>query len=157
MAEDFENLIRVHLGRIRRIASRYGAGGSAPDLAQEILIRLWQSYPRFRGEAKVETWIYRVALNTAMTHVKSTMRHRRLQTAILVRSIPADASPVVTEDEDIVAKFSSSLGDIDASVFMMYLDGLSTEAMGEVLGISANAINVRISRMKQKFVATYVE
>jgi RNA polymerase sigma-70 factor (ECF subfamily) len=157
MAEDFEDLIHVHLGRIRHIARRYAASGSAEDLAQEILIRLWKSYPRFRGEAKVETWIYRVALNTAMTYLKGTIRNRRLHTAIVAKSIPTDASPVGAETDDLVVKFSSSLGDIDASVLMMYLDGLSADAISEVLGISANAINVRINRMKQKFIETYVE
>jgi RNA polymerase sigma-70 factor (ECF subfamily) len=92
-----------------------------------------------------------------MTYLKGTIRNRRLHTAIVAKSIRTDASPVGAETDDLVVKFSSSLGDIDASVLMMYLDGLSADAISEVLGISANAINVRINRMKQKFIETYVE
>ena len=58
---------------------------------------------------------------------------------------------------DILASFLAELGDIDASILMMYLDGLTAEEMSGVLGISANAIGVRINRLKQKFSDTYVE
>ena len=58
---------------------------------------------------------------------------------------------------DILESFLAALGDIDASILMMYLDGLGAEEMSGVLGISANAISVRINRLKQKFSATYVD
>lgn len=76
MPSEFDELMRQHASRIRRIAVRYASQGSVDDLVQEISVRLWRSYPSFRAEAKIETWIYRVALNAAMTHVKASIRQR---------------------------------------------------------------------------------
>jgi RNA polymerase sigma-70 factor (ECF subfamily) len=157
MLPDFEELVRQHGPRIRRIARRYAASGAIDDLVQDILVRLWRSYPSFRSDAKIETWIYRVALNAAMTHVKHSMRAREVQTAITIQPQPIPTAHAVTSMADVLASFMATLGDVDASVLMMYLDGLSPEEMSGVLGISANAISVRINRLKQKFSDTYVD
>ena len=158
MPPDFEQLIRQHGPRIRRIARRYAAPDAVEDLVQDILVRLWRSYPRFRGESKAETWIYRVALNASMTHVKDSIRERAQQTALaagLARSVAAP--PAGTSMADILESFLAQISDIDASILMMYLDGLTADEMSSVLGIAANAISVRITRLKQKFSDTYVD
>jgi len=154
----FERLIREHFGRIRRIARRFAASGAVDDLVQDILTRLWRSYPGFRGDAKVESWIYRVSLNAAMTHVSETIKARTLQGAISARA-PAEleGSPAGASTAQILSDFLSRLGEIDASILMMYMDGLTADEMSGVLGITANAINVRINRLKQKFSDAYVD
>jgi RNA polymerase sigma-70 factor, ECF subfamily len=83
---DFEQLVHEHGSRIRRIARRFAANGAVDDLVQDILTRLWRSYADFRGDARVETWIYRVALNAAMTHQREVVKTRLLKTAISTRS-----------------------------------------------------------------------
>jgi RNA polymerase sigma-70 factor (ECF subfamily) len=157
MPPDFEQLVRQHGPRIRRIARRYAAGDAADDLVQDILVRLWRSFPSFRSEAKVETWIYRVALNASMTHVKDSMRERAKEAAIAACAPPLATAPAVTSVADVLESFLARLGDIDATILMMYLDGLTAEEMSEVLGIAANAISVRISRLKQKFSDSYID
>ena len=157
MPPDFEQLVRQHGARIRRIASRYAASGAVDDLVQDILMRLWRSYPSFRSESKVETWIYRVALNASMTYVKGSIREREMQSAIAAQSPSPGAAQAATSMADILASFLARLGDIDASILMMYLDGLTAEEMSGTLGIGANAINVRINRLKQMFSDTYVD
>jgi len=157
MLPDFAELVRQHGARIRHIARRYAAAGQVEDLLQEIWVRLWRSYPGFRGDAKIETWIYRVALNTAMTHVKDSIRERETQAAIGARSVSELTIQGASSMGDILASFLAALGDIDASVLMMYLDGLTAEEMSGVLGISANAVNVRINRLKQKFSEMHID
>jgi len=153
----FEQLVQEHEGRIRQIARRFAAPGAVDDLVQDILMRLWRSLPGFRGEARIETWIYRVALNAAMTSLKESIRDRELLAALTASSeIPQNEAPGANP-ADVLSSFMNGLGDIDASVLMMYLDGLAADDMSAVLGISANAINVRINRLKQKFSDTYVE
>jgi RNA polymerase sigma-70 factor, ECF subfamily len=155
---DFEKLIREHFGRIRRIARRFAASGAADDLVQDILTRLWRSYPAFRGDAKVESWIYRVSLNAAMTHVSETIKARTLQGAISARATAEpEGSPAGASTSQILSDFLSRLGEVDASILMMYMDGLTAEEMSGVLGITANAISVRINRLKQKFSDAYVD
>lgn len=158
MPPDFEQLIRQHGARIRRIARRYAAPDVVEDLVQDILVRLWRSYPRFRGESKAETWIYRVALNASMTHVRDSIRERAQQSALAAGIPPAAAAPPAgTSMADILESFLAQISDIDASILMMYLDGLTADEMSGVLGIAANAISVRITRLKQKFSDTYVD
>jgi RNA polymerase sigma-70 factor, ECF subfamily len=158
MTADFEQLIRQHGARIRRIASRYADSSSVDDLVQDILVRLWRSYPNFRSDAKIETWIYRVALNASMTYIKHTIRERKGQAAFAEQSSDCSTAPTAASGmADVLANFLTQLGDIDASILMMYLDGLNADEMSGVLGISGNAIGVRINRLKQKFTALYVD
>ena len=153
----FERLVRDHSGRIRRIARRFAADGAVEDLVQEILTRLWRSFAGFRGEAKVESWIYRIALNAAMTHVAERVKTRNLQSAMNAASAAMQGAPAGASAADILSDFLNRLGDVDASILMMYMDGLTAEEMSGVLGITCNAINVRLNRMKQKFTEAYVE
>src|SRR6185312_14669522 len=83
---DFEDLVREHSGRIRQIARRFAANGAVDDLVQDILTRLWRSYEGFRGDSKVESWIYRVALNAAMTHLSEAVKARNLHAAMSAQS-----------------------------------------------------------------------
>jgi RNA polymerase sigma-70 factor, ECF subfamily len=157
MPTDFEQLVHQHGARIRRIALRYAASGTVDDLVQDILVRLWRSYPSFRSDAKIETWIYRVALNASMTYLKDSIRERAKRAALAAQPPPPAAAQADLNMGDILASFLGQLGDIDASILMMYLDGLTADEMDGVLGIGSNAISVRINRLKQKFSATYVD
>ena len=154
---DFEHLVREHGGRIRQIARRFAANGAVDDLVQDILMRLWRGYASFRGDSKVESWIYRVAFNAAMTHLSEATKARTLQAAISAQPSATVDTAAGASPSDILSDFQSRLGDIDASILMMYLDGLTAEEISAVLGITGNAINVRINRMKQKFNDAYVE
>ena len=157
MHNQFEQLVREHYGRIRQIARRYAPAGAVDDLVQDILVRLWRSLPSFRGEARVETWIYRVALNAAMTSVKASIRERDLRASLSEKVATERIAVPDSSEADVLNGFMAGLGEVDASILMMYLDGLSPAEIGSVLGISSNATSVRINRLKQKFSDTYVE
>lgn len=92
-----------------------------------------------------------------MTHVKTSIREREGQAVLAAHSPSRGAVQAGSGMADVLESFLGMLGDIDAAVLMMYLDGLTPEEMGRVLGISDNAINVRINRLKQKFTAAYVD
>ena len=154
---DFEDLVREHSGRIRQIARRFAANGAVDDLVQDILTRLWRSYGSFRGDSKVESWIYRIALNAAMTHLSETTKARTLHTAMSAQPVATVETPAGASPADILCDFLSRLGEVDASILMMYMDGFTADEISGVLGITDNAINERINRMKQKFNAVYVE
>ena len=154
---DFEDLVREHSGRIRQIARRFAANGAVDDLVQDILTRLWRSYRGFRGDSKVESWIYRVALNAAMTHLSEAVKARTLHAAMSAQSAATVETPGGAGPAEILSDFMTRLGDVDASILMMYMDGLTADEISAVLGITGNAINVRINRMKQKFNDAYVE
>jgi RNA polymerase sigma-70 factor (ECF subfamily) len=154
----FEQLVREHGGRIRSIARRFAANGAVDDLEQDILMRLWRSYPGFRGDSKIESWVYRVALNAAMTHVSQTVKARAARAAISAQSaLSPEGGAGTTSTAQILSDFLGRLGEIDASILMMYMDGLTSGEMSGVLGITENAINVRISRIKLRFSEAYID
>ncbi len=156
MPPEFEQLIKDQCGRIRAIAKRYADEGNEEDLYQEILEQLWRSFGNFRGKSKPETWIYRVGFNTAITRLRKVIKQREGEQKLKSLMQP-NLSAGGRCQAEILEDFMASLNDIDASVLMMYLDGLSGQEIAEVLGIQLNAIQVRISRLKKAFTDRYME
>ncbi|TQV88322.1 RNA polymerase sigma factor [Aliikangiella coralliicola] len=156
MTIDFESLITNNSSKIRNIARSYTNFHDYEDLMQEILTQLWRSHSRFRGDSKVETWLYRIAINTAVSYQRTEIKQRKVkEKSIAMKSVDA-ASQGLSHDE-ILHAFISTLNEIDRAVLMMYLDGLTASEMESVLGIKANAIKVRISRLKVKFREQFVD
>ena len=150
MQPEFERLILQHSGRIKAIARRYADAGTEDDLYQEILEQLWRSFGHFRQQSKPETWIFRVGFNTAMTSLRKVIKQRK-GVEKLQHLKPAFSVGEERCQADILEDFMTSLNDVDASILMMYLDGLNTKDMASVLGIRTNTIGVRISRIKAAF------
>ena len=156
MSAEFLQLINDHGGRILGIARRYAERDNVDDLYQEILVQLWRSFGSYRGEAKLETWVYRIGFNTAMTSLRklTKIREGKEQMNRLAKSEKDLGGRCQAE---ILSEFLDSLDDVDTSIMMMYLDGLTGAEMSTVLGIKLNAIQVRINRLKQTFINRYVE
>lgn len=150
------DLLRTHGPALRRIARSYAeADGEEDDLHQEILMQLWRSLPSYRGDAAPGTWAYRVALNTALAWRRSANRRaaRQPTPAELTTTTPAAGR----SEAAILDEFVRSLGDVDRTVLVLYMEGLGNADIAEVVGISAGAVAVRVHRMKQKFETTYVQ
>lgn len=152
----FESWVREHGGVILRMARAYTTSDEdREDLAQEILLQLWCSMPRFEGRAKESTWIYRVALNTALAWRRTDARRRQRFTPLLeVEDIPADEAErrARLENEEALARLYGAiraLPKVDAALVMLQLDGLSYREMAEVLGISESNVGVKLTRARK--------
>lgn len=137
-----------------RIATTYAAHGEAADLRQEILTQLWRSRHHFDGQSQYSTWAYRVALNTAIDHVrrdchrKNTLERFRL----LDRREATDGALLLNSVEvQVIKAFCDTLDVAECSLFALYLEGLEYARISDVLGISAGASRTRLSRLKSKF------
>lgn len=127
------------------------------DLFQEILLGLWSSIPRYQQKAKETTWIYRVALNTALTWTRDKIRKRKRNKemmASLVRiagtaSENCDACETDRVIEQVYVAIRK-LAKVDGSIILMWLDGLSYEQMAEVTGISKTNVGVKLNRAKKR-------
>lgn len=147
--QQFEAILKRNRGRFAGIAHTY-AGSDADDLLQDILLQIWRSLKRFDGRSSVDTWCYRVALNTALSWRRSTGRKKK--------HLPAEATDVAaivakSEDRDDVAllqRFLATLTDAERALVLLYLDDLSGKEMAEVVGLSEGAVRTRIHRIKQK-------
>jgi RNA polymerase sigma-70 factor (ECF subfamily) len=126
------------------------------DLFQDILLQLWNSVPGFDGNAAESTWIYRVALNTALVWKRTEIRkQKRSRTAVIdFNEVSATESDTSASNDGIIKQLYENirkLEKIDGSLILMHLDGLSYDQMAEVIGISKNNVGVRLNRAKRKF------
>ena len=156
MQKEFEQVIANNQGRIRYIASRYCQQNDFDDMYQEILMQLWKSFASFKGNSSRETWLYKVALNTAATFVSKSIKRRELQQALSEVARPEGQPGQENCQADILNAFMNTLNDIEASILMMYLDGLNSEDIAEVVGITANAVRERVKRIKTTFENQYI-
>ncbi len=156
MTIEFESLISKNSKTIRNIARSYTNMYDYEDLMQEILVQLWRSFGSFRGDSKFETWLYRIAINTAVSFQRSEIKERKgKKKNTLLQSINASSSGL--SHDEILQAFIKELNNIDRAVLMMYIDGLTAIEMESVLGIKSNAIKVRVSRLKVKFSEQFVD
>lgn len=126
---------------------------SRKDLQQEILIQLWKSFSRFDGRVKISTWIYRIALNTAISFYRKDSKHHdkkvRLDDDII--SLP-EPEPNVEKDEnlELLRTFIAQLGEVDKALILLYLEDAPYKEIAEILGISESNVATKIGRVKRK-------
>ncbi|MCD6064548.1 MAG: polymerase sigma70 factor [Flavipsychrobacter sp.] len=121
------------------------------DLFQEIVLQAWRGYPRFKEDAKVSTWLYRVALNTAISHRRkqnstiSTRPHDELLHQIADKNMEARS-----EEYKMLQRLISALPQLEKAIMLLYLEDKSYQEMAEILGLSAGNVGVKINRIKDK-------
>ncbi|QWX84682.1 sigma-70 family RNA polymerase sigma factor [Cellulophaga sp. HaHaR_3_176] len=122
------------------------------DLFQEITIQLWKAYPKFRGDAKFSTWMYRVALNTAITlYRKSKKSISTLDYESVIFKIKADEYDETEEQQlKLMYKAVKQLNDIDKALVFLYLEDKNYTEISETLGISEVNARVKMNRIKNK-------
>jgi RNA polymerase sigma-70 factor (ECF subfamily) len=145
----------AHRLALERIVRGYEANPDRQrDLLQEIHLALWQSFENFEGRCSIKTWVYRVAHNTAATHV---VRERRTRAALWVsleeiEGMPDTAFPDGIADRQLALNrlldLIRSLKPVDRQVMLLHLEGLDAESIGEVVGLSAGHVRVQIHRIK---------
>ncbi|MGC5742944.1 RNA polymerase sigma factor [Chryseobacterium sp. NFX27] len=120
------------------------------DLFQEITVQLWRSFPGFKGEAKFSTWMYKVALNTAMTLFRKPQKKVLQHADIDVSSLKMEYE-VYEDDEYKLKKMYKAiheLSDVEKALIMMYLDDRPYKEIGEILGITEGNARVKMNRAK---------
>jgi RNA polymerase sigma-70 factor (ECF subfamily) len=157
MADDkcetiFKRWLGEHQGLIFKVVRAYADMlEDQDDLFQEILLQLWFSIPNFQGKAKVSTWIYRVALNTALVWNRNEKRRRKYSATMTVFNPQQNNNS--GQSEEIIGRLYEvirKLPKIDASMVLMYLDGLAYSEMAEILGISESNVGVKLNRAKKQ-------
>ena len=148
--EEFVKIIKDNQGTIFRISSFYAVDSEdRKDLYQEIVYQLWKSYGSFQGASSVSTWLYRVALNTSLTHSK---RRRRQET------IPIEAFIQLKDDMDhhgqervaMMYRLIETLNKIDKGLILLYLEGKNYEEMAQITGLTTTNVGTRLHRIKSK-------
>ncbi len=121
------------------------------DLEQEIVFQLWRSYERFTGKSKFSTWMYRVALNTAITYFKK--EKRRVDKNVINDKIDIKADePDETKDSQLAHFYKAvqELNKVEKAVILLFIEGQSHKEIGENLGLSEGNARVKLNRTKKK-------
>ncbi|MTB49474.1 RNA polymerase sigma factor [Lewinella sp. W8] len=144
----FLDLLKSHGGIIHKVAGLYcDHEADREDLRQEITYQLWKSFGSFRGESAPGTWMYRVALNTALTRFR-----RRSPTLIFRERLPEPGIPSEEEAEPSVRLMAAirQLPRADRALMALYLEGMHHREIGGILGLSENNVGVKLHRIKNK-------
>lgn len=153
MEKEFLQIITENQGIIHKVCSVYcDLDEDRRDLFQEILAQLWKSYPSFRNESKFSTWMYRVALNTAITSFKKDKR-KPDKSGISYESLQLAEEMYDTREEEqirILNKAVSQLSGIEKSIILLFLEDKKYEEIAEITGITQNYVRVKMNRIKKK-------
>lgn len=155
MDSSFLDEIVPHQKIINRIARAYSeAAPDREDLVQEIWLQLWKAYPAFRRQSAVSTWMYRVALNTALTYRKKSNEEKRqqLENTILLNDESRYGTGADDQEnqEQLLWRAIQLLDKADRAVIILYIDGLSYRQMSEISGYSESNVGVKLIRIKEK-------
>ena len=148
----FVAVIQANKGLIHKAASLYtNSVEDAEDLYQDIVYHLWKGFANFRGDAKISTWIYRIALNTAITYLKKEKRKPRLQPvteSLLNRSETTDTA--ATEAMEKLFTQLKALNAVEKGLIFLYLEGKSYEEIAGITGFTVSNVGTRLARIRQK-------
>ncbi len=153
MERDFLQLIKDNQGIIHKVCNIYcDDQEDRNDLFQEIVAQLWKSFPSFRQESKVTTWMYRVALNTAITSFKKQKR-RPDQNRLTYENFQIKDENYDHETEEnikLLHRAVAQLTGVEKSIVILYLEEKKYEEIAEITGITQNYVRVKMNRIKKK-------
>lgn len=149
--EQFIEIIREHKNIIYKICHTYCSNKeNHKDLEQDIILQLWKSMDRFNGNVKMSTWIYRIALNTAISFYRKEEKRKYIsdQSILLINNDLYD--PLLDEQTFLLYAFLEKLNNLDKALMVLYLDNTRYKDIAAILGISESNISTKINRIKSK-------
>ena len=154
MEKEFIKLLNDHIGIIYKICNVYFYKNPLKeDYQQEIIIRLWKAFPDFRNESEFSTWMYRVALNTAID-IKRKF-HTRLQYTELTREeykLTDNKEAQKSDQKEKMYGAINRLNDGEKAIILLYLEGFSYNEIAGIIGISESNTGVKINRIKKHLI-----
>ena len=155
----FGEWLSSHKGILFKVVHAYAfEHGDRQDLFQEIVIQVWRSVDAFRGESSVPTWLYRVALNTAIAWTRKEHRHQRGKQPLeqVEPWLTGSSGEPDSRVEWLYAQIAQ-LKDVDRSVALLLLDGFSYREIASIIGISESNVGVKINRIKSSLAGKHAE
>jgi len=150
----FTELIAKHQNIIHKICNVYrDTEDDRKDLFQEVVYQIWKSYDSFSGQSKITTWIYRIALNTAIApfrQAKHKMRKNQVDLEATLNLADESAAPYRNEDTQMLYLAVNRLNEVEKALTVLYLEEYSYKEIAEIMGISVTNVGVKLNRVKNK-------
>ena len=146
---EFEQMVRKHRGSIYTVCFMFSKDSDeVNDLFQEVLINLWRGFPTFKGESKVETWIWRVSFNTCISQERKKKR---------TANIPLEMGIDLFHDKDedmrqiqMLYQRIHQLKPFDRAIVLLWLEGMPYDEIAAIVGITVKNVSVRLFRIKEE-------
>jgi RNA polymerase sigma factor (sigma-70 family) len=153
--EEFIRVIQENAGLIYKTAKVYtNSREDEQDLYQDIVYQLWRSFGSFRNDAKISTWMYRIALNTAIAHLdKEKRKGDHIPIGEWLLNKPDIRDTVKEERLEVLYTQIKRLNTVEKGIILLYLEGKTYDEMASITGFSATNIGTRLGRIKQKLIA----
>lgn len=151
----FARLLQDHHGIVATVAASYCRDPEdRADLAQDIAVQLWRAWPKYDPAKAFSTWMYRIALNVAISAVRgATVRHRHavpLDETLHDLADPAPRDPQAEQQVRALHRFIHAQAPLDRALLLLYLDERSHRDIAEILGLSETNVATKISRLRQR-------
>ena len=158
-SEVFLSVIQAHKGIIYKIANAYCKDAEdRKDLIQEVIIQLWKSFGQYKKEYKYSTWIYRIALNVAISFYRKETHRKQIYNPSsdgILNIVDTNISDETEEKLGFLQQFIAELKELDKALMLLYLEEKSYKEIAEIMGISETNVATKIGRikivLKQKF------
>ena len=147
--KEFERMVRAHRSTIYTVCYMFSHDpDDVADLFQDVLIHLWQGFARFEGRSDIRTWIYRVSMNVCLSSDRKK-RHHKTEPLTLDINPFEDSDPNSVQME-MLRKRISKLDIFDRAIIMLWLENMSYDEIGAVMGITAKNVGVKLYRIKEQ-------
>lgn len=155
LRHSFSQAVSQHDAMIKRICFGYAqTTEDMEDLYQDVLVNLWQSMPRFRGDASMKTWIYRIALNTCVSNLRTRSKAPKGAPVTDILDIQDESDWQRTEIREL-HECISTLNALDKAIMMLWLDEYSYDEIASMVGLTRNNVATRLHRSKEKLKTIY--
>lgn len=149
----FEALVSENLGIVYKIAHAYVRDAEdRRDLAQQIVTEAWRSFPDFDPSRKFSTWMYRIALNVAISHHRSATVRARVMSPFdgALETLPGPQTPDADDRLRELHRVIDALDDFSRALVLLYLEGHDQREMADILGLTETNVSTRLSRLRQR-------
>ena len=151
--DQFLDILEKNIGIIIKISRAYSNTlHDKQDLINDITLELWKSFGRFKGDSKISTWIYRIALNTSMNYKRNRAKDRLffLDDLKQIENLSWLIEQPDSSHSEILYQCIDELNQLNKAIILLYLDGNSHDEISEITGISKTNVGTRISRVKEQ-------
>lgn len=155
MENQFKQIYSNYSQKVHRLCLGYtGDSMQADDLMQEVFIKVWENLPKFRGESQVSTWLYRIAVNTCLLHLRDSKKHTKVDIEKTTLKISEDNNDKEAQVQ-LLYKCISELNETDRLIITLMLEEVPYGEIAEATSISEGNLRVKIHRIKQQLSEIY--
>lgn len=155
MESQFKQIYADYSLKIHRLCLGYtGDSMQADDLMQEVFIKIWENLPKFRGESQVSTWLYRIAVNTCLLHLRDSKKFCKVDIEKTTLKISDDTNDKENQVQ-LLYKCISELNEADRLIITLMLEEVPYNEIAEATSISEGNLRVKIHRIKQQLSEIY--